>query len=925
MPVLSTASIQSFYHGLVACTRKSEFDSEFLKKNSLESLYEYDTAQWIDFFKNRLISTRSSEYDWTYIGSPSSVDWSRQKRHANYQCYLLATHIAAASEKHVFELIFAGATIAHEDYGYLSKPKHCSSLIYNDNFERLQHIDRMLILSRSNVFKFENYDQDGKHYPISPQELYQIQSLFQGNSCYEKTEIKNWDDFRGRYIAIWSSQSPTDSYFEDLIYPLFELTDAYFQELNNPALRGHTQNLLKSFYARVLKDLKSEEVNYFYGQRIEVAETRLNSLFLWDVFFALMDADNLDTVLPKMVKLAVWITQQNPAMLIQHSEVEVNYRIQTIGRYLTCKKLCDEFIRLRRHTKELSDLELEKISTVVELLTLGAGEAGDRVWAESQSESKELITEILEIMYLRETHHRTETYIEITKFKILEGSHEYVYHDRSGANELLIRIARLLEATGTWKRFGIKDYFQALMQDLQSPYDSVTGEPLSKYPFSNYVRPEKDRTYLANLNNSVDSFQHNTECFYDENNPRPGAFSPKVYEYIQAYSAPKFRKYPRLPEHVNYRLKASLLVAIVELVNNSLNYEATKDGEGYGLKEGLSPVRALPEKIIEYRLNENDIVYQVRDSWNLEEVHYGYIEFESLAEKRGFIRKNNKDRLEFILNIAIAKGHARSNLIMSKYFNTYEAFVQFRSIYNALPYEEQQEFNKVCMDYAGTVRTFGEVWEGGFPACMTTASKWFSTIPLKYLYELLYKTEIENDPVHSKYLKEARRDSPGRKPEFLQKYLINDICSSIDELYARLRKIAIDAKHPKRDLNYPPPGKFVLGEPTIGELLSVSDGPMISAVRQFSLFPPKKLSIKGVASAIQENEKTMYKNGFDSDTTSEASDERSGSISSNDSDTIVGSAFQDASPATSKPLSPTPFYLANETNSIISDMMSCKI
>ncbi|MGV3740457.1 MAG: hypothetical protein ACO1N3_04115 [Gammaproteobacteria bacterium] len=891
MPALSTASIQSFYQGLNACSHQSKFDNEFLENNSLESLYENNTEQWVDFLKNRLISTRKTAYDWTYIGSPSSVNWSRQKRHANYHWYHLAVHLAAASGKHVFQLIFSGVTIADNDYNYLSKPKHCASLIYSHDFRRLQHIDRMLILSEPNVFRFSNYDQDGKNYPISPQELHQIQSLFQENSCYEIQEIRNWDDFRSRYLTIWNAQSPTDFYFEDLIYPLFELTNVYFKELSNPELRGHTRKLLESFYDRVLKDLKPEVANYFYGQRIESAETRLDSLYLWDVFFALMDTDNLDEVLPKMVKLSVWITQQNPAMLIHHPEVEVNYSRQKIGNYLTCIKLCDEFIKLLRHRNELSAQEIEKIKSVVDCLS---SDERDREWAQSCYE-RDLINKILEIMHLRETHNRTDTYVEVTKFKILAGSHEYVYY-RQGANGALIRIAQLLEATGTWKRFGIKDYFQALMQDLESPCDSVTGEPLSKYPLSNYVRPEKDRRYLANLNNSVDSFQYNVGCFYDANSPRPSAFSPKVYEYIQAYSAPKFRKYPRLPEHVNYRLKASLLVAIVKLVNNALNYEATEDGEGYDLKEGLSDVRALRSKRIEYRLNDTDIVYQVRDSWNMEQIHFGYIEFENVAEKSSFVKKNQKDRLKFILNVAIAKGHARSNLIMTKYFRTYEAFVEFRKTYYDLPYEEQQAFNKICMDYAGTVRTVEEIWEGGFPSCMSTAAKWFSTIPLKYLYKLEYKADIESEPIHSKYLKEARRDSPGRKAEFVQNYLMNDISTSIDELY---HFIAINApQKPLPNLLSPPPGETsILGEQSIAELLSIADGPAVSSVRQFSVFSPKRLN----------------ENVFDSDTTSESSIEDSslelvsgGSVGSLDSDTVVSvvSFFSGStSPATTNPLS----------------------
>ena len=832
MYALSEATIQHFYQGLAACTHKSEFDNKFLQNNSLASLYEKSVDQWLHFFKERLFSLHSvqyhlNEYDWTQIGSPLSIDWTKDKKHANYAWYYLASHLAGKTHKAICEIVFSGVKIVEEDLKYITKAKHYAFLIYSDNYERVALINRMLINSKDDVFEFAMYDEQGVEHPISPYELYQIQYLVQNNFYYEPKLITDWHDFRRRYIAMWETQN-AHPHFDRLIYPLFTLVSTYFEELENPEQQGGTQALLASFYQQELKYLKPREVNHFYGQSIVRAENNIDSVYLWDIFYDLYNIqNNVISMLPNMVKLAVWITKQNPAMLIQHPLVDECYRQQKMGPYLSTARLSLEFIKLLRHKKELTDVELEKIAEIGAQLALN-----DCTWKKSSLETT-LFLDILEVLSLRDLHNGSKIYTDVTREGILTCTHEYVFY-REGANKIYINIVRLLEGAGTLKQFGIADYFLALMPKLSSPFDSVTGEPYSRKPFDDYL-PSLGRTYLINLNNSEESYHRNQNCFYDMNRKNPGAFDRKQYDCIQAYSAPRFRQYPRLPKHKHYRIRASTLREIIKLVSNSLNFEATIEGEGYQLSEGFSKWSALPLKRIEYTVHANHIIYQIRDTWNQDKVHYDYIEFEDEAEKRLFEQYDIQQRRKFILNVALTRGHARSNLTMEKYSKTDQAYEEFRTFYNRLSPQEQQNLNNISIPYAGTMSIFLEIWSDGFQGCLSTRSKWFSIIPVIYLGEFYYKPEIEQNP-DAEYLVIARRDSPGLDPQFAQLYIDNDLSVPLDYLrdflsneYKRTDSLKGTARvgDPKSETG--------LSSTTV-DLLKIVDTPKLPSVMRNSLF-----------------------------------------------------------------------------------------
>ena len=868
MHALTESTIQHFHHGLSSCTFKHEFDSEFLLNNSLENLYGYSSEKWLDFFKKRLVACHLSEFDWTRLGSLRTVDWTKEQRHSNYQWYRLANHIAQVSGKNPYAIIFAGSVLAERDFSHLKKPIHCAFLIYSDNFSRVQLINRMLINSRERICEFANYDAEGTEFPVSPFEIYQIQSLLEGNLYFEPKAVSNLNDFRARYLAVWGKKNAS-SHFDDLIYPLFELVSLYFSELHDVTHAGKMKLLFNSFYSKELIHLPPTIVNHFYGQCIE--GTGVEGLYLWDIFFNLIKHENnLDLLLPQMVELAVWISKQNPAMVLHHPEVEERYQQQEIGPYLSCGQLNTDFLQLLQPGK---DMVTSEERTVISSISSKLTDHNSEMWPGSTLE-RELFVDILEFLRLREEYNRTEIFTEVTKTGVLTYTHEYVYY-RKGVNGICINIARKLAGAGTLMRFGIEDYFLILMQDLESPTDSVCGEPLSKYPFSNYVRPPKDRSYLINLNNSKDSYHFNSSCFYDVNSKKTGAFSPRLYELIQSFADPKFAIYPRIPKHIQYPLKVSTIIAIIRLVNASLYFEATREGEGYVLREGISKAK-LQTRVIEYSVLSNHISYRVRDAWNSEQMYIDFIEFEDGSERRSFINSNAKQKLKYILEVALKRGHARSNIVIEKYYSEYEAYEIFRQFYRNLDARERFCLDNITMCYSGTACLFSEIWLEGFPYCMATASKWFSTIPLMFFPSITYRQEVEYHSEHIDYLKTTRRDSPAAAdPLYTEKYIINDSSIPLAELPSFLsgfskgckarRMISLWGFGPVSE-----PGLM----PDIIELLSITDTPQPLKSKPISIFNrPETSKWKAQISSQLLVLKEPSTPGYSSDKSSDTSDE----------------------------------------------------
>lgn len=857
MVVLANEVVQKFYQGLVSSEHKSSFDIEFLKSTDptplasnqellqnpiVPSLCNYDSAQWIGLFADRLKKLLKSEYDWTKIGFSSNSDWSKLKKHVNYHWYHLALKISEVTGKHVTEIIFAGIDISIQDRLVLVNLRNYSALIYTNDFQRLVNLNRMLLVAESEVCTFAKYENNEKEYPLSLAELLQIRNkLMLKNNCYRPLVIANWSEFRDRYYSVWGYRSAPE-HSENLIYPLHRIVANYFAELSNVSLAGSTHNLLDNLYKEAIAELTRDEANYFYGQCIVREKTRVDSTFLLDILLNLREATNdLSMVLPSMVQLAVWITHQNPAMVISHPDVNQIYYNQQMGPYLDQRLLESELTKLLRYRRELSNDDFNLIIALQGELQAGAKDhvLSADVVAGPLPENV-LFQKIMDIFVSRADYNRTEKFLKFRKTGIIQGSYQYVYI-QTGANSQYIRLARLLQACGFLKRHGIEDYFQLLMPNtpdspgLASPFDAVTGDYLSAHPLSHYTLPENDPTYLIYLGNSL-NFQISQKKFYNINAAKAGPLTLKEFSYVNLYAAKKFRNYSRIPKFTHYSLRATTLQALVELVNESLNFEATQDGDGYTLREGISQrCTKIPERVVEYEIEDHGVSYQIRDSWNPERVHTDTIAFKNRSENRSFNNSFTAQRLAFILNVAIDKGQARSNVSISQYYKAYAAYVKFRQFYLKLDNDERTRLDMVSMRFAAYVRTFGEVFKGGFPNCMAAASKWFSTLILDYLPELMFRHALEDNQKFSEYLSWARMNSQ----RLYQNWIVNDLTNSIPELTQLLthessRMFSLSEWKAKGMEFLGFPAEPILNQDTT-RLLSIADN-VTSSLSQFSLF-----------------------------------------------------------------------------------------
>ncbi len=754
--------IQVFVRELNACEHISDFDTDFLNIPE-QSLYTYDKPLWLNTFKKRHNHLIGSEFDWTYSTADSRDHWSSSITHSNYHWYELAKKIALLYSLDVTAVVFPDIEICSKDRKDLAdKPKTYADLYYNDNCDRLMSISRIFMyLSRNPSQQFASYDLNGNTYPFSFREAIQIQ----GKSQLNQRGLTYWGEIQSKQISEWTSH--TAFAVDDLIYPLFRVVDAYFGALKSNKSIDETRELLQSLYDDELLILNDFDANCFYGQKIplRVESSENQHSYLIDILTNLYRCTSFEPILPKMVELAVWITERNPAMITEHPLVDDEYKSLEIGSYFTPKNLGNQLSILFRHRACLSEDEINKIHALISLSS------------KANNEDSALLYSVVELFSIRARYNQIETFIERKDDQIIRSSFEYLYY-RKGINLQYVRIAQFLQGSGFLKRHHIDDYFLLLMPSLATSYDPVSGKFWSEEPLSHYIWPEADRRYLIGLCNSLKYYAVENKCFYNVNASHRRPFTASEHQHIQLYAAKKFGGFPRLPSYTQYVLRASTLKGLVDLVNKSLNYEGLEDR--YTLIRGI-PVS--PEHIklgcVYYSIDTETIRYKVRDSWCHEVIHQGKLSIDFGFSKRDFLELSSQKKLAYILNMTSKSGHTRPNLSVTKYYKACIAYEKFKVIYDNLPADERDRLNHVTMRFDNTlVRTFYEIWSDGYPDCMSAASKWFSTLILDYLPELKFNVRIESDSIQSKYLQSARSTSQNL---YQQNKILNDLCGfSVD-------------------------------------------------------------------------------------------------------------------------------------------------
>lgn len=748
--------IQVFVRDLNACKHISDFDVDFLMISE-ESLYTHDKSQWLSSFKKRHSHLLGTEYDWVHSTADPRDHWSTSNTHSNYHWYELAKKIAELYGLDVTAVIFPDIDICSKDRKDLAeKPQTYADLYYNDTSDRLMSISRIFMyLSRNPSQQFASYDIQGNTYPFSLREAIQIQDKSQVN----QDGLTYWGEIEDLQISEWTSH--TAFLIDDLIYPLFRIVQAYFCALKSEQSMDETRELLQLLYDNELKALKDLDANCFYGQKVpvRVGSNGNQRDYLINILTRMYRCHSLQLILPQMVDLAVWITTRNPAMIIAHPLVDGVYKSLELGVYFTSRNLGDQLSILFRHRARLSEDEINKIHRLISLS------------AKANNEEAALLASIKELFSIRARYNQTETFIERKEDQIIRSSFEYLYY-RKGINLQYVRIAQFLQGSGFLKRHNIEDYFLLLMPSLETSYDPVSAKFWSEEPLSHYIWPEGDRRYLIGLFNSLKHYAVENKCFYNVNALKRRALTVSEHQHIQLYAAKKFCGFPRLPPHTQYVLHASTLKSLIDLVNQSLNYEGLEDR--YTLSRGI-PVRAEHIKLgcVYYSIDTETIHYKVRDSWCHDVIHQGKLSIDSNSSTRDFLELSSQKKLTYILNMTSKSGHTRPNFSVAKYYKSCIAYEKFREIYNKLPADERDRLNHVTMRFDNTlVRTFYEIWSDGYPDCMSAASKWFSTLIIDYLPELKFDVRIESDSTQSKYLQSARRTSQNL---YQQNKIVNDL------------------------------------------------------------------------------------------------------------------------------------------------------
>lgn len=814
--------VVSFYKLLGKCQDKSAFDEQFLADHDLQSLLGLSFDDWMTIYKDRFIHTREiKEFNWIEINAESKIEWIEDCNHVNRPWYKLALEIARITNKEVVEIIFVNVEISKEDCKYLKTAKNFAYLVFNNSFQRLSFLQRILHPSRyeENKDDFGSYKEDeGIPVPISPFELYQMKRKLTTTNLTSLQEMKmsTWNEFVDYYAKHWSDRNlweKGDLMINDLLYPLNQIVLTYFSELKEHFPHRSTVIAIDNFYKEHLQDLDIPVVNYFYGRMID------SQTPLYEIFISLRENNIISSSLPQIIQLALWITQRDPLIVLDESEVMKEYERLEIGPYVTKSKLIAELeILLTSYSEELEEEEkvnairrsfIEPLITELTASSLSSSSCVPQgqvlLTSMKEEEQIQLFQKLQQIYVLHEQYNQTRTFMKVTNKGFASFPRHYIYYQK-GINAQFIKIAQLLQSCNFWQPHGIEDYYQILMPTLRRGIDTVTLEPLSSLPFSNYIIPEEINEdnnnyyhYLISLKNSKQYCdQTNQQCFYNINNEKGIIpFTPNEYTAMLFFAPSSYAKYPRIPTYTSYTLSASTIKELILLINKSLYSEALINNEGYTLQEGFttnsySNNNNEQDKIIEYILNKDNnnnnssevksITYRIRDHWNRNIIYTDNILFPNKTELSKFREK----RLEYIMKIAIHRGHARANITRSKYYLQYTAFTHFQSYINTLDPTERNNLLNTTMRYGDKIRQFKEIWLDGYPSCMSAASLWFLQLVIDYFPNIRFSYHIEKNEKYVDTLARARRDSR----RLYMNYILNDLTNTLPELIDMLNALS---------------------------------------------------------------------------------------------------------------------------------------
>ena len=730
------SDIVPFIDDLNNCVNKSHYDIYFLKQHKPESLYGFDRQQWISLFKNRRLALMSTDFSWT-----------RKHRSVNLFWLELAKKVSAAFSIDIFDLIFPDVFIDTKDKVIVEENNYNFTDLYDDGNGTLRSFSRFL----------GSFVEGNPSYA----EAYTL-SLYEAEQIRSQCKV-NWDSFYNQILPIWHKETLKDSY-KECVYLLFPCVSTYFSRLDHDSNKQDTIADEASINASITSVLSQDLIHLdrsivysFYAQEVQIRDNEHVKMI--EVLLACTGRKPLKDRKNYMTALAWWIGQQNPAMIIKHSHLDTVYQSLRIGKFCTRDRLRLEVDKLLEPDfKHELDRRIRTMVTDFSLLL-----------ADVNTSDAAIFTAMKTLNQKFDMHNGKTKGVRLPGRRLTFTTNDYVYNQQ-GINAQIIFINQLLSGWGLLESNGIDCYYRFMM-DLKCGVDPISGELYSHYPLSHCVRPNDDRGYLAVLDNSVNYFKA-TEGIFENVNANPQRpFTEDEYDNIQRFSAIQFRKtkYKRISEYPVPPIAKYYLDMLINLVNMSLDFNGLIDG--YRLEAVCEfPVDSKHhDDVIYIKMSKDVLHYSVKDRWiidNKKQIHRGFIPTYNDKSKCCFFDLiRDEDKLRYIYAYTAPPQHTRPSYSEEQLTRSALAYTQVKQEIDRMHPDAKRSLFNTRIRLGNQVLTFAELWEDGYPTCMTYASKGFAVLVLTYLRgKIKFEKKIEDQSVAigKNFIEEQRKIAQAR-------------------------------------------------------------------------------------------------------------------------------------------------------------------
>jgi hypothetical protein len=694
--------ILAFLKDLESFANKSQHDDAFLKEYTAESLYAFDSKQWISIYKTRRIALQSLNYSWTQKNDIVNKSW-----------FFFGLKIGRLFSICIMDFILPGQSINEKDRIFLETYPRLLDL-YADVNGNLRSFCRFVISFESST---RPYDEG---YILSLYEAEQIRTHY------------DWEYFCQFILPLWRDDKLNDT-LKYCTYLLLPSVSSYFAHLNQDTIadRESCNESILTILSQELGHIDCSVVYAFYSKIQISSDCHLDMI---EVLLACTGNQTLHDRLPYMIALARWIGMQNPSMIINHPCLDDVYESLGIGPFCSKQRVRTEIDKLLipNYSHELDSRFRPMISDLSELL--------DDVTATDH----DIFNAMRALNQRFDANNQKPKAIRLPGYRhLIMTTNDYVYNQH-GINAQIIFINQLLSGWGFLERHDVACYYRFMM-DLKTDIDPISGQLYSYYPLSHCVRPNEG-AYLAVLDNSIACFAANEGIFENVNACPQRPFTEREYTSIQLFSAKKFKSplYKRIAEYPVPPIKRSYLNMFIDVVNMSLDFNGLIDG--YELQQVVEfPKESEHHPDMIYIKTTRDVIqYSVMDRWLIDRKRHIFQDsIPTYNPKLGcdfhdLVRNN--DRLRYIYAYTGPSQHTRPNYSEEQLMRSAFAYTKLKQQIDQMPASDKLSLYTTKIRLGNGIRTFGELWADGFPECMTYASKGFAVLVLTY-----FRGEIKFD------------------------------------------------------------------------------------------------------------------------------------------------------------------------------------